>query len=170
MTTTNHQLYLKHTEVLDAYNLKQHVKKTTRQSVKTIDHIVSNLETEKVLITDVLSCPTVGDHDTPYAIIKIPTASFQTRYIYIRNMKNFNTKEYYTDFSTLSFSTVCSFDNPDDQLTVLNKLILDCIDRHAPLKRTKFTRPPAPWMKQLDIIELQKQRDKYTKQRKLNKL
>ena len=76
-------------------------------------------------------------------------------------MKNFNTKEYYTDFSTLPFSTVYSFDNPDDQLAVLNKLILDCIDRHAPLKRTKFTRPPAPWMKQLDNFKLQNQRDKY---------
>ena len=76
-------------------------------------------------------------------------------------MKNFNTKEYYTDFSTLPFSTVSSFDNPDDQLTMRNKLILDCIDCHAPLKRTKSTRPPAPWMKQLNIIELQKQRDKY---------
>ena len=59
-----------------------------------------------------------------YAIIKIPTASFQTRYKYIRNMKNFNTKEYYTVFSTLPFSTVYSFDNPDDQLAMLNKLIL----------------------------------------------
>ena len=46
-------------------------------------------------------------------------------------------------------------------MAIPNKLILDCIDRHAPLKRTKFTRPPAPWIKQLDIIELQKQRDKY---------
>ena len=57
-----------------------------------------------------------------------------------------NTKEYYTSklFSTLPFSTVSSFDNPDDQLAMQNKLILDCIDRHAPLKRTKFTRPPAP--------------------------
>ena len=148
-------------EVLDTYNLKQHVKKPTRQGVKTIDHIVSNLETEKVLITDVLPCPTVSNHDAPYAIIKITTASFQTRYKYIKNMKNFNTKEYYTDFSTLLFSTVYSFDNPDYQLAMLNKLILDCIDRDATLKRTKFTRPPAPRMKQLNIIELQKQRDKY---------
>ena len=67
-------------------------------------------------------------------------------------MKNFNTKEYYTDFSTLPFSTVSSFGNPDDELAMLNKLILDSVDRHAPQKRTKFTRPPAPWMKQLDII------------------
>ena len=39
-------------------------------------------------------------------------------------MKKFNTKEYYTVFSTLPFSTVYSFDNPDDQLAMLNKLIL----------------------------------------------
>ena len=44
---------------------------------------------------------------------------------------------------------------------MLNKVMLDYIDRHISLKRTKFTRPPAPWMKQLDIIELQKQRDKF---------
>ena len=126
------------------------------------------LATSKLkLLTDVLPCPTVSDHGAPYVIIKIPTTSFQTRYKYIRNMKNFSIKEYYADFSTLPFSTVYGFDNPDNQLAMLNKLILDCIDRHASLKRTKFTRPLAAWMKQLDIIELQKQRDKYTKQRKL---
>ena len=67
-------------EVLDTYNLKQHVKKSTHQSVKRCesDHIVSNLEIEKVLITDVLPCPTVSYHNAPYVIIKIPTASFQT--------------------------------------------------------------------------------------------
>ena len=64
-------------------------------------------------------------------------------------------------FQQFTVSAVYSFDNPDDQLAMLNKLILDCIDRHAPLKRTNFTRPPVPQMKQLDIIELQKQRDKY---------
>ena len=76
-------------------------------------------------------------------------------------MKNFNTKEYYADFSTLQFLTVYSFVNADDQVAMLNTLILDCIDRHAPLKGTKFTIRPGPWIKQLDIIELQKQRDKY---------
>ena len=75
-------------------------------------------------------------------------------------MRNFNIKEYYADFSTLPFSTVYSFENPEDQLAMLNKLILDCIDRHAPLKRKKITRPPPPWMKQLEIIELQKWRNK----------
>ena len=67
-------------EIIYTYNLKQHVKKPTRQGVKTIDHIVSNLKTEKVLITDVLTRPTVSYHEAPYVITKIPTAYFQTRY------------------------------------------------------------------------------------------
>ena len=53
-----------------------------------------------------------------------------------------------------------SFDNPDDQLDILNKIILECIECHAPLKRTKFTRHPAPWMKDLDIVALLNQRNK----------
>ena len=125
-----------YTEVLDKCNLKQHVKNPTRRGVKTVDHIVSSLETEKVLTTDALPCRTVSNHEASYAIIQIPRASFQARYKYTRNMKNFNTKEYYTHFSTLA-------------------------DRHVPLKRTKFTRTPAPWMNQVDIIELRKQSAKY---------
>ena len=49
-----------------------------------------------------------------------------------------------------------SSDDPDVQVETLNKLITDCLSRHAPIKRTKFTRPPAPWMKTLNIINLQK--------------
>ena len=76
-------------------------------------------------------------------------------------MKIFNAQEYYTDFSPLPFSTICSFDNSDDQLAVLNRPILVSINQHGPLKRTKFTRPPAPSIKELDIIALQTKRNKY---------
>ena len=54
-------------EAPDTYKLKPHIKKPTCQGVKTIDHIISNLKTKKVLIIDVLACPT--DSDAPYAII-----------------------------------------------------------------------------------------------------
>ena len=40
-------------------------------------------------------------------------------------MKNFNATEYYTDFGTLPFSTIYSFDDADYQMAALNKLILD---------------------------------------------
>ena len=47
------------------------------------------------------------------------------------------------------------FNDPQDQLAVLNKLVFDSINQHAPLKRTKLTRLAVPWIKELDIIVLQ---------------
>ena len=96
-------------------------------------------------------------------MLKIQTKSFYKRFTCIRNMKNFNVKESYTDFPILPFSIIYSFDDPKDQLAMVNTLILDSINRYAPLKRTKFTRPPAPWMKKLVIMTLQNKRDKWDK-------
>ena len=54
--------------------------------------VISNLKTERILKTDSLRCLTISDHDASYAILQ---KSFQTRFKYIRNMKNFKVKEYY---------------------------------------------------------------------------
>ena len=59
--------------------------------------------------------------------------------------------KYILDFKQLPTSLVYSFDEPDDKISVLNKLVNQCISEHAPIKRTKFTRPPAPWLKDLEI-------------------
>ena len=37
-----------------------------------------------------------------------------------------------------------------------SKLPFECLDRHAPIWQTKLTRPPAPWMKDIEIQSLQK--------------
>ena len=67
------------------------------------------------------------------------------------------------DFKTLPLSLVYSFESQNEQLDTLSKLILECIERHAPLVKTKFIHAPAPWMKQLDIAGLpkKKKRDNY---------
>ena len=74
-------------------------------------------------------------------------------------MKHFNLDTYINDFKTLPFATVYSFNETDDQLDTLNKLIVSVIDKHAPLFKTKFTRPPVPWMKDIKINNLQRERD-----------
>ena len=42
---------------------------------------------------------------------------------------------------------------------LLNSLVKECIDRHAPLKRVKVTRPPAPWLADPEIRDLQLKRN-----------
>ena len=76
-------------------------------------------------------------------------------------MKHFNIKDYVDEYKLLPLALVYSFEDPNEQLGTLNNLILECIEWHAPLVKTKFTHPPAPWMKQLDIADLQKKQDKY---------
>ena len=39
---------------------------------------------------------------------------------------------------------------------MLNKLVTDCIADHAPIKKVKFTCPPAPWMKDQELVTVKK--------------
>ena len=143
-------------EVIETYNLQQHITIPTRKGTKTIDYIITNLQENKLITTNVLPCPTVSDHDAPYITRNIPGIKFKTRTKYIRNMKHFNIKDYVDGFKTLPLALVYSFEDTYEKLDTLNNLILECIERHAPLVKTKFTRSPALWMKQLDIADLQK--------------
>ena len=98
-----------------------------RKGTKIIDYIITNLQENKSITTNVLPCPTFSDHDAPYIIMNVPGIKFQTRTKYIRNMKHFNSKDYVDDFKTLPLALVCSFEDPNEQ----------CIERHAPLVKTK---------------------------------
>ena len=59
---------------------------------------------------------------------------------------------------------VYAFDEPDDQVTILNKLVLNCIEKHAPIKRVRLTRPVVPWIKDESIVNLKTQNITDTKQ------
>ena len=55
-------------------------------------------------------------------------------------------------FSKLPLSLVYGFEEPEDQISILNKLFSDCLKIHAPTRRVKLTRPIAPWMKDPTIV------------------
>ena len=99
----------------------------------------------------------ISDHDTPYEIFNIKKEKYEPRYTFIRNEKSLCVENCVTDFQQLPLNLVYSFDDPDDQVALLNKLIADCINIHAPLIRVKLTTPIAPWMHDPKTIELQKE-------------
>ena len=69
-------------------------------------------------------------------------------------------EEFAKDFEMLPLNAVYAVEEVSDKVELLNMMILDCINRHAPLKRVKLTRPPSPWMKELNITQLQHQRNR----------
>ena len=139
-------------ELLDAANLKQIVTKATRitrRSETLLDHITTNLP-RQVAHTDVIRGLMISDHDAPYACLNVRVNRFVPRYKYIRHEKNFDQNAFTRDFAELPLSVIYSSDDPDEQLEMLSKLFRECIDRHAPLKRTRVSRPLAPWLKELN--------------------
>ena len=149
----------KYIDMLETLNLTQLVTKPTRTTLHTktlIDHIITNTPTQ-VSHCDVLPCPLISDHDAPYACVNARFTRFVPRYKYINNERHFDENTFLIDFEGLPLSLVYSVDNPEMQVDILSSLIRECLDRHAPLRRTKVTHPPAPWMKDLDIQELQQQ-------------
>ena len=74
-------------EVIETYNRKQQITIPMRKGAKIVDHIITNLQENKLITTNVLPCPTVSDHDENDAFIifitNIPRIKFQTRTRYI---------------------------------------------------------------------------------------
>jgi hypothetical protein len=101
-------------------NLQQEIVKRTLKLIM-IDHIITNMP-NRITYTSVLPCPTISDHDAPYACVNIRVTRFQPRFKMIRDEKHFDNKAFIDDFSTLPFSVIYSTDDPDDKLYLFNSL------------------------------------------------
>ena len=111
----------------------------------------------RVIHHDILKTEEISDPGTPYVIFNIKKEKYEPSYKFIRNEKSLVMENYVTDFQQLTLNWVYLFDDPDDQVAMLNKLITGCINIHEPSKRVKITRPIAPWMHDPKILELQKE-------------
>ena len=143
--------------ILVTLNLKQLITQPTRNSRTLIDHVVSNVDT-KLIASDVVLCDEISDHDSPFCILKINKPRYEPRHKYIRDERTLVLADYINDFQQLPLNIVYAFDNTSDKVNALNKLITECIDRHAPVRKIKLTRPSSPWMKDLDVRDLQRQK------------
>ena len=137
-------------DLLHTFSFHQHVHKPMRKNKTLIDHISSNLA-HKIIHSDVIYTDEISDHDMPYIIVNIKKDRFEPRYKFIRNQKNLIMSNYIEEFKQLPFNLIHAFSDPEDQIGILNKLILDCIQNHAPMRRVKITRPTAPWMNDINI-------------------
>ena len=101
----------------------------------------------------------VGDHDAPFACINVSVPRFQPRLRFLRNEKELDENAFKEDLSLLPLEVVYGLESPDGMVDVLNSLMKDCLDRHAPLRRVKVTRPPAAWLQTEEIRQLHKDRN-----------
>ena len=95
----------------------------------------------------IISYHIISYHIISYHIISYHIISYLTE------------EDFIADFKTLPLSSVYGMSDPEDKLHIMNSLFKECIGRHVPLKRIKITRPPAPWLKDPDIVKAKAERD-----------
>ena len=155
---TDSNIVAEYKNVLQYHGLKQHITKATRKGRTLIDHIASNVS--KVNYENVLPCDEISDHDGPYVIFNVKKPRFEPRYKYIRVEKNFNTASFVSDVEKLPFAAVYGLESSEDKLHCFNELFLSCLDQHAPLVKCKITRPPAPWLHELNLSNKLRERNR----------
>lgn len=144
-------------DLLTTLNLKQLVSTathTTLHSATLMDHIITN-RPKHVIHSGVPPCLLIRDRDAHYVCVNVQVTHFMPRYKLICREYHFNKQVFIRDFGEFPLSLIHSTDDPNMQVELLNSLIRECLDRHAPLKCTKVTRPSAPWRKNLNIPCLQ---------------
>ena len=85
-----------------------------------------------------------------------------------RDFRNFNKNAFLHDMSIAPWGNIQAVedDDVDNKVVIFENIHRDIIDRHAPFRTFRVTRPATPWMND-EIKELMDDRDKYKK--KINK-
>ena len=74
---------------------------------------------------DVIYTDEISDHDTPFVTLNIKKERYKPRYKYIRDERKVDMNQYVNDFSKLPRSLVYGLEEPEDQISILNKFFSD---------------------------------------------
>lgn len=140
-------------EILDTYELLQHISEPTRitqNSQTLIDLIVT---TKNIEITDAGCIPMhdMSDHNLIYCKLAKYKSKIHKYHTY-RDFSKFNNETFLQDLDNINWQMYYRSNSSNFKVDFLNTSITTLFDRHAPLVTARITKKPAPWL--TDVIKL----------------
>jgi Reverse transcriptase (RNA-dependent DNA polymerase)/Endonuclease-reverse transcriptase len=129
----------------------------TNTSHTLLDLIITN-NPDRVLNYGQTSAPGLSGHDIIYLSYNLKPPKPPTKYITYRDLKNIDKNQLFDDCLNTPWINIAYHRNVDDMVNDFNSFVLRLFDKHAPKRRARVTRPPAPWLT-ADIRSLMTQRD-----------
>lgn len=118
--------------------------RTTEHSKTLIDLIlVSN---EQLVADSGVKSSEVSDHDLVFCMLNVEVPQIFPIFKFCRNLKNVDVNAFRVGLGELPLNGLYYMHNIDDKLMYLNNCIKETLEHHAPLRKVRFTRPPAPWL------------------------
>ena len=146
-------------QISQSYGLFQFIKEPTRvttNSATIIDLIYVNAIHR--FTTSGVSMFGGSDHNIIYAVKKAGQQKAKPRIKTTRTFKTYSKTEFVNDLNRIPWDTIRLFDDVNDAVFAWNKLFLDVVNKHRPLKQTTMKGSNKPWVTSA-IRRMMKERD-----------
>ena len=145
-------------EILDLYNLVQHVRGPTHKDGHTLDLVITRRNCKLVSPPKVDTRTLPSDHSAIRCNVDISRPGPSTKRIRSRRIRNINALEFRKDIRS-SLESMSSITDLDIMVDGYNESLLKTLDEHAPeMERTVTLRPHAPWYNESLRIARQERR------------
>ena len=141
---------------LKQVNTKLYTRVTDRSS-SLVDHMLTDYP-DKVKSYGVLQNG-MSDHYLSYLIWKCKQTSPNETYVTFRKSNNVDLESFKSDLRNQNWKRVEQCSDINEAIDVWEKMLLEVVNKHMPLKTRRVRKTPSPWMNS-KILSLMKQRDK----------
>ena len=117
---------------------------------------------ENVKAHGVVDTPGISDHCMIFMAYSLKKPKFKAKMITRRDFRKFNKDAYMRDMEFAPWGNIEAVDDDDidNKVTIFENIHRDIINKHAPFRTFRVTRPAAPWLTE-EIKEMMDDRDKY---------
>ena len=133
--------------IFSTFGLEQLITEPTRVTLNSstlIDLCVTNTPT-KIVNSGVLHLG-ISDHSLIYMTYKAKYERSGKRIIEIRSMKKFRKEQYVSDLKQQNWADINLNSDPNEMWSKWKSLLMECIDRHAPLRQKRVGNKRSPWI------------------------
>ena len=150
--------------VTEPFALTQVISEPTRitaQSSTLIDLMLTSCPTN-VKAHGVIDTPGISDHCLTFLAYSLKKPKFKAKMLTRRDFRNFDKNAFLHDMSMAPWGNIEAVedDDIDNKVTIFENIHRDIIDKHAPFRTFRVTRPASPWMSDA-IRDMMDERDKY---------
>ena len=117
---------------------------------------------ENVKVHGVIDTPGISDHSLVCMAYTIKKPKFKAKMLTRRDFRNFNEINFSRDMEMAPWGNILAVadDDVDNKVTIFESIYNDIINKHAPFRTFRVTRPASPWLND-NIKKLMDTRDKY---------
>ena len=135
--------------------------RVTATSCTLID-LMLTASPENVKVQGVVDTPGISDHCMTFMAYSLKKPKFKPKMVTRRDFRKFDKNAYMRDMELAPWGNIEAVDDDDidNKVTIFENIHRDIINKHAPFRTFRVTRPAAPWLTD-EVKELMDDRDKY---------